>query len=72
MSGIILQTCICVRFKTLPTFVIKKIYDGDGKISVEMVNILMFKEKKNSDLLKKVVKMDTLSVEWRDKLSKRL
>ena len=37
-----------------------------------MVNILMFKEKKNSDLLKKVVQLDTLSVEWRDKFLKRL
>ena len=55
-----------------PDFVIKKLYDGDEKISVDMVNILMFKEKKNSDLLKKVVKLDTLSVEWRDKFLKRL
>ena len=55
-----------------PDFVIKKIYDADEKISVDMVNILMFKEKKNFDLLKKVVKLDTLSVEWRDKFLKRL
>ena len=55
-----------------PDFVIKKIYDGDENISINMVNILMFKEKKNSDLLKKVVKLDTLSVEWRDKFLKRL
>ena len=55
-----------------PDFVIKKLCDGDEKISIDMVNILMFKEKKNSDLLKKVVKLDTLSVEWRDKFLKRL
>ena len=55
-----------------PDFVIKKLCDGDKKISIDMVNILMFKEKKNSDLLKKVVQLDTLSVEWRDKFLKRL
>ena len=55
-----------------PDFVIKKIQDGEEKISVEMVNILMFKDKKNSDLLKKVVNLESLSVEWRDKFSKRL
>ena len=55
-----------------PDSVIKKLYDGDEKISVDMVNILMFKEKKNSELLKKVVKLDTLSVEWRGKFLKRL
>ena len=55
-----------------PDFVIKKLCDGDKKISIDMVNILMFKEKKNSNLLKKVVQLDTLSVEWRDKFLKRL
>ena len=55
-----------------PDFVIKKIQDGEEKISVEMVNILMFKDKKNSDLLKKVVDLKALSVEWRDKFLKRL
>ena len=55
-----------------PECVIKKIQDGEEKISIEMVNILMFKDKKNSDLLKKVVDLKALSVEWRDKFLKRL
>jgi len=55
-----------------PECVIKKIQDGEEKISIEMVNILMFKDKKNSDLLKKVVNLESLSVEWRDKFLKRL
>ncbi|MBM15838.1 MAG: hypothetical protein CMH75_07095, partial [Nitrospina sp.] len=33
---------------------------------------LMFKDKKNIDLLKKVVDLKTLSIEWREKFQKRL
>ncbi len=55
-----------------PVSVITKIKDGLGKISIEMVNVLMFKEKKNPYLLKKVSRLEPLSVEWREKFRKRL
>ena len=42
------------------------------KISVNSINILMFKDKKNIDLLKIVVDLKTLSIEWREKFQKRL
>jgi MOSC domain-containing protein YiiM len=45
--------------------------EGSGKISVEMVNVLMFKEKKNPDLLNKVISLQELSEEWREKFRKR-
>ena len=32
----------------------------------------MFKEKKNMDLLRKVVELEALSIEWREKFQKRL
>ena len=37
-----------------------------------MVNVLMFKEKKNQDLLKKVVSLQALTISWREKFQKRL
>ncbi len=52
--------------------VINKIQDGDKKISIEILNTLMFKEKKNPDLLRKVVNLEALSEEWRSKFLKRL
>lgn len=55
-----------------PDFQIKKIKSGKDKISIENINILMFKEKKNVDLLRKVVELEALSVEWRDKFKQRL
>jgi MOSC domain-containing protein YiiM len=55
-----------------PDSVLEKIKEGSGKISVEMVNVLMFKEKKNPDLLIKVVNLQELSEEWREKFRKRL
>jgi MOSC domain-containing protein YiiM len=55
-----------------PDSVLEKTQDGSGKISVEMVNVLMFKEKKNPDLLNNVVCLQELSEEWRTKFRKRL
>jgi MOSC domain-containing protein YiiM len=55
-----------------PNSVFKRIQEGLEKISVEMVNVLMFKEKKNPDLLKKVVSLQELSEEWRKKFRKRI
>jgi MOSC domain-containing protein YiiM len=55
-----------------PDSKVEKIQEGLGKISIEMVNVLMFKEKKNKDLLKNVVSLQALSVEWREKFQKRL
>ena len=52
--------------------VLERIQEGSGKISVEMINVLMFKEKKNPDLLNKVVSLQELSEEWRKKFRKRL
>ena len=52
--------------------VFERIQEGLGKISIEMVNVLMFKEKKNQDLLKNVASLQALSVEWREKFQKRL
>ena len=50
----------------------KKIKEGLGKISIEMVNVLMFKEKKNLDLLRKVASLQALSIKLREKFQKRL
>ena len=55
-----------------PDSVLERIQEGSEKISVEMVNVLMFKEKKNPDLLNKVVNLQELSEEWREKFRKRL
>jgi MOSC domain-containing protein YiiM len=55
-----------------PDSIIEKIQEGFGDISIEMVNVLMFKEKKNPDLLKTVSRLQALSVEWREKFQKRL
>ena len=55
-----------------PGSTVERIQEGQGKISIEMVNVLMSKEKKNLDLLKKVVSLQALSVEWREKFQKRL
>jgi len=55
-----------------PGSVLERIQEGSEKISVEMVNVLMFKEKKNPDLLNKVVNLQELSEEWREKFRKRL
>jgi MOSC domain-containing protein YiiM len=55
-----------------PDLVLEKIQDGPGKISVEKVNVLMFKEKNNPDLLNNVVCLQELSEEWRTKFQKRL
>ena len=56
--------------KPVPAF--ELIQEGQGKISIEMVNVLMFKEKKNQDLLRTVVSLQVLSTKWRDKFQKRL
>lgn len=50
----------------------KKLRDGEDNITIEMINILMFKEKKNPELLRRVVNQKALSQEWRDKFQKRL
>ena len=50
----------------------KKIKEGLGKISIETVNVLMFKEKKNLDLLRKVASLQALSIKLREKFQKRL
>ena len=42
------------------------------EITIEMINNLMFKEKNNPDLLKKVLNLDALSLEWREKFQKRI
>jgi MOSC domain-containing protein YiiM len=55
-----------------PDFVFEKIKEGLGKVSIEMVNVLMFKEKKNQDLLRKVASLQALSIKWREKFQKRL
>ena len=55
-----------------PDSKIEKIKNGENKISVNSINILMFKDKKNIDLLKIVVDLKTLSIEWREKFQKRL
>ncbi len=55
-----------------PDSELERIQEGLGGISIEMVNVLMFKEKKNPDLLKKVVSLQALSVEWREKFQNRL
>lgn len=55
-----------------PDSAFKKIQEGLGEISIEMVNVLMFKEKKNPDLLKKVASLQALSIEWREKFQKRI
>jgi MOSC domain-containing protein YiiM len=55
-----------------PDSVVEKIQEGLGEISIERVNILMFKEKNNPDLLKNVVSLQALSIEWREKFKKRL
>ena len=51
---------------------IKKIVEGKGKISIEKINFLMFKDKKNQDLLREVSTQEALSFEWREKFKKRL
>jgi MOSC domain-containing protein YiiM len=55
-----------------PDAALVRIQEGSGKISVEMVNVLMFKKKKNPDLLNKVVSLHELSEDWRKKFRKRL
>ena len=55
-----------------PDSVFEKIKEGLGKISIEMVNVLMFKEKKNLDLLRKVASLQALSIKLREKFQKRL
>tara|TARA_B110000438_G_scaffold272441_1_gene291115 strand:- start:64 stop:702 length:639 start_codon:yes stop_codon:yes gene_type:complete len=56
--------------KPVPAF--ELIQEAPGKISIEMVNVLMFKEKKNQDLLRTVVSLQALSTKWREKFQKRL
>ena len=55
-----------------PDSKIKKIEESKDKISIETINILMFKDKKNLNLLKKVSEQEALSLEWREKFKKRL
>ncbi|MBC8285440.1 MAG: MOSC domain-containing protein [Nitrospinae bacterium] len=55
-----------------PNSKVKKIKDGQENISIDDINSLMFKEKKNIDLLRKVVNLEALSLEWREKFQKRL
>ena len=55
-----------------PDSEIIKIKDGKENISIENINVLMFKEKKNMNLLRKVVELEALSIEWREKFQKRL
>jgi len=55
-----------------PGATIEKIKDGLGKFSIDKINSLMFKEKKKFDLLRKVVRQEALSLEWREKFEKRL
>ena len=55
-----------------PDCVFQKIQEGLGKVSIEMLNVLLFKEKKNQDLLRKVVSLQALSIKWREKFKKRL
>ena len=55
-----------------PDSEIIKIKNGEENISIETLNVLMFKEKKNINLLKKVVGLKALSIEWREKFQKRL
>ena len=50
----------------------EKIKEGLGKISIEMVNMLMFKKKKNKDLLRNFASLQALSIQWREKFQKRL
>jgi MOSC domain-containing protein YiiM len=56
--------------KPVPAF--ELIQEAPGKISIEMINVLMFKEKKNQDLLRTVVSLQALSTKWREKFQKRL
>tara|TARA_Y100000588_G_scaffold389795_1_gene493517 strand:- start:572 stop:1210 length:639 start_codon:yes stop_codon:yes gene_type:complete len=55
-----------------PDSEIIKIKTGEENISIESINVLMFKEKKNMNLLRKVVALEALSIEWREKFQKRL
>jgi MOSC domain-containing protein YiiM len=55
-----------------PDSSMERIQEGLGNISIEAVNVLMFKEKKNPDLLKSVTSLQTLSIEWREKFQKRI
>ena len=55
-----------------PDSLFQKIQEGSGKVSIEMLNVLLFKEKKNQDLLRKVVSLQALSIKWREKFKKRL
>ena len=55
-----------------PDSVIIKIKDGKENISIDNINVLMFKEKNNVNLLRKVVELEALSIEWREKFQKRL
>ena len=55
-----------------PDYVFEKIKEGLGKISIDMVNVLMFKEKKNLNLLRKVASLQALSIKLREKFQKRL
>jgi len=56
----------------MPSSVFEKIQEGVEKVSIEMVNTLMFKEKKNQGLLRKVASLQALSIQWREKFQKRL
>ncbi len=67
--------CYCRVIKNgwiTPDSKIEKIEDGKDKVSIETINILMFKDKKNSELLKKVSAQEALSLEWRKKFKNRL
>lgn len=55
-----------------PDSEINIIKEGEGSLSIEMINNLMFKEKNNRELLEKMVSQKALSLEWRDKFQKRL
>lgn len=55
-----------------PGAAIEKVQDGLGKISIDKINTLMFKEKNDINLLSKVVSQEALSLEWREKFEKRL
>lgn len=55
-----------------PDSKIERIQEGQGKISIETVNVLMFKNKKKLDLVKNVACLQALSGEWREKFQKRL
>ena len=55
-----------------PGSAFEKIKEDLEKISIETVNVLMFKEKKNLDLLRKVASLQALSIKLREKFQKRL